>query len=180
MRVFDAGNHEISLLSIGYWGHSHEGNLVPIGYGVQVNDTIDPRRQDQTHTAVVALNDVWKLDSRQDLQFSGFFRTYNLSLFSDLGLGLIRQSEFRTVTGGSAGYVNKITNRLTLLAGMDYEREAPRGRKPVPAKSPRREERSSWLPATNSLATPSAPIVPQSRNQSTGWPSRISAWRVCR
>src|SRR5208282_5950270 len=59
-------------------------------------------------------------------QFSGFFRTYNLSLFSDFGLGLIRQSEFRTVAGGSAAYVNKITKNFTLLAGTDYEREAPR------------------------------------------------------
>ncbi len=47
----------------------------------------------------MALNDGWALDDRQQLQLSGFFRTYNLSLFSDFGLGLIRQSEFRTVTG---------------------------------------------------------------------------------
>jgi len=26
-----SGNHEITLLSIGYWGKSHEGNLVPLG-----------------------------------------------------------------------------------------------------------------------------------------------------
>lgn len=63
---------------------------------------------------------------RQDLQFSGFFRTYNLSLFSDFGLGLIRQSEFRTVTGGSAAYKKKSSRNFTLLAGTDYEREAPR------------------------------------------------------
>jgi Carboxypeptidase regulatory-like domain len=42
MRVFDPGNHEITLLSTVYYGHSHEGNLVPIGYGVQVN--VDPRQ----------------------------------------------------------------------------------------------------------------------------------------
>jgi hypothetical protein len=93
---------------------------------VQYPDTIDPRQKDQTHTALVALNDVWKLDDHQELQLSGFFRTYNLSLFSDFGLGLIRQSEFRTVTGGNSTYVNKITKSFTLLAGMDYEREAPR------------------------------------------------------
>jgi hypothetical protein len=50
------------------------------------------------------LNDVWRLGDNQELQLSGFFRTYNLSLFSDFGVGLIRQSEFRTVTGGSAAY----------------------------------------------------------------------------
>jgi hypothetical protein len=41
-------------------------------------------------------------------------------------LGLIRQSEFRTVGGASGAYVNKISKAITLLAGTDYEREAPR------------------------------------------------------
>ena len=41
-------------------------------------DTIDPRQKDQTHTALVAVNDVWQLSSSQQLQLSGFFRTYNL------------------------------------------------------------------------------------------------------
>ncbi len=89
-------------------------------------DTIDPRQKDQTRTALVALNDVWKLSGNQELQLSGFFRTYNLSLFSDFGLGLIRQSEFRTVGGGNVTYVNKISKSFSLLAGTDYEREAPR------------------------------------------------------
>ena len=64
--------------------------------------------------------------AKQGDQLSGFFRTYNLSLFSDFGLGLIRQSEFRTVGGASGVYVDKISNQLTLMAGTDYEREAPR------------------------------------------------------
>ncbi len=81
-------------------------------------DTIDPRQKDQTHTALMALNDVWKLRDNQELQLSGFFRTYNLSLFSNFGMGLIRQSEFRTVAGGSATYVNKITEAL-YAAGRD-------------------------------------------------------------
>ena len=91
-----------------------------------MGDTIDPRQKDQTHSALVALNDVWQLSGRQQLQISGFFRTYNLSLFSDFGQGLIRQSEFRTVTGQGTNYVNKIAESLSLLLGMDYEREAPR------------------------------------------------------
>ena len=45
---------------------------------VEYPDTIDPRQKDQTHTALVALNDVWKLGEHQELQLSGFFRTYNL------------------------------------------------------------------------------------------------------
>ena len=74
----------------------------------------------------MALNDVWRLGNNRELQLSGFFRTYNLSLFSDFGVGLIRQSEFRTVTDGSAAYVKEFSKNFTLLAGTDYEREAPR------------------------------------------------------
>jgi hypothetical protein len=60
------------------------------------------------------------------LEISGFFRTYNLALYSDFGQGLIRQSEFRTVTGQSTNYVNKFAETLSLLLGLDYQREAPR------------------------------------------------------
>ena len=61
-----------------------------------LHDTIDPRQRDQTHTGEIAVNDVWHLAPDSDLQLSGFFRTYNLSLYSNFGDGLIRQSEFRT------------------------------------------------------------------------------------
>ncbi len=129
-RVFHVGEHRLTLFGIGYYGFSYVPGLVPIfaenqsdrNYG----DTIDPRQKDQTHSALVALNDVWQLSGKQQLQFSGFFRTYNLSLFSDFGQDLIRQSEFRTVGGGSAGYVNKVAEEFSLLAGFDSEREAPR------------------------------------------------------
>jgi hypothetical protein len=134
-RVFHAGDHTLTLFGIAYLGYGYVAGLRPIsGFNsvdaaagwVEYPDTIDPRQKDQTHTVLLALNDVWKLDDRQELQLSGFFRSYNLSLFSDFGLGLIRQSEFRTVTGGNATYVNKIAQSFTLLAGIDYEREAPR------------------------------------------------------
>jgi len=132
-RVFNLGQHRLTLFGVGYYGFSYVPGLVPIfasnsndanfpNYG----DTIDPRQKDQTHTALATLNDVWKLNGSQQLQLSGFFRTYNLSLFSDFGQGLIRQSEFRTVAGASANYVNKIAEYLSLLGGLDYEREAPR------------------------------------------------------
>ncbi|MGD0914332.1 MAG: carboxypeptidase-like regulatory domain-containing protein [Terracidiphilus sp.] len=130
-----AGGHTITLFGIAYLGYGYVAGLRPI-YGfnavdaaagwVEYPDTIDPRQKDQTHTALAVLNDDWKLGSNTDLQLSGFFRTYNLSLFSDFGLGLIRQSEFRTVGGASADYVKNISPKLTLLAGTDYEREAPR------------------------------------------------------
>jgi hypothetical protein len=134
-QVFRAGNHILTLFGIGYYGFSYVAGLSPI-YGFnsvdaangwkQYPDTVDQRQKDQTHTALIALNDVWELSGSQEVQLSGFFRTYNLSLFSDFGDGLIRQSEFRTVTGGSAAYRKKFSKKLTLLAGTDYEREAPR------------------------------------------------------
>jgi hypothetical protein len=132
MRNFQAGEHHITLLGIAYYGFSYVPGLVPIGPlnandadFLNVGDTIDPRQKDQTHTALVAANDQWRLGGEQQLQFSGFFRTYNLLLFSDFGQGLIRQSEFRTVTDADANYSNKFANSLSLLSGVDFEREAP-------------------------------------------------------
>lgn len=134
-QVFLAGNHTVTLFGAGYYGFSYVAGLTPI-YGFnsvdaangwkQYSDTIDSRQKDQTHTAVISANDVWKLSDTQELQLSGFFRTYNLSLFSDFGDGLIRQSEFRTVSGGSAVYTKRFSKKLTLLAGTDYQRDAPR------------------------------------------------------
>ncbi|HEY4903235.1 MAG TPA: TonB-dependent receptor [Candidatus Sulfotelmatobacter sp.] len=132
-RLFQAGAHRITFFGVGYYGFSYVPGLVPIFAAnpndanfPNVGDSIDPRQKDQTHTALAAVNDVWQLSGSQQLQLSGFFRTYNLSLDSDFGQGLIRQSEFRTVAGGSANYVNKIAEYISLLGGLDYEREAPR------------------------------------------------------
>jgi hypothetical protein len=132
-RIFEAGHHQFTLFGIGYFGASYIPGLVPIGAAnaddtdyANVGDTVDPRQKDQTHTALIALNDAWTMSGKQQFQFSGFFRTYNLSLYSDFGQGLIRQSEFRTVAGSSANYANKIDDRMSVLAGLDFEREAPR------------------------------------------------------
>lgn len=132
-RLFRVGEHRLTLFGIGYYGLSYVPGLVPTfpenqydGNFPNFGDTIDPRQKEQTHTALIALNDIWQLSSTQQLQLSGFFRTYNLSLFSDFGQGLIRQSEFRTVAGGSANYVNRFAEYLSLLAGFGYNREAPR------------------------------------------------------
>jgi len=122
-RVFDVGSHKLSLLSIGYWGHSHEGNLVPIGFAVPVNDTLDPRQMDQTHTGLLAANDEWKAGAGDLVAFSGYLRTYNLALFSNFGEGLIRQSEFRTVAGGEARETHTFSPRLEGMAGMIYNQD---------------------------------------------------------
>ena len=132
-RAFNVGEHRLTLVGLGYYGQSYIPGLVPI-FAPDANDvnfpnlgdTIDPRQRDQTHTALLALNDAWQLSPGQQLQLSGFFRTYNLSLYSDFGQGLIRQSEFRTVGGGSAEYVKKFADFFSLLGGFDFEREAPR------------------------------------------------------
>jgi hypothetical protein len=123
LRVFDPGKHEITLFSLGYWGKSHEGNLVPVGYGVQVNDSIDLRQQDQTHTSILAADDRWKAGTSDEVAFSGFFRTYNLALYSNFGEGLIRQSEFRTVEGAEARETHTFTPWLQAMAGLDYHED---------------------------------------------------------
>ena len=129
-HVIESGRHSSTALGIGYFGSSCIPGMVPIGAASpdypNVGDTVDPRQKEQTHTALMALNDQWALSASQQFQFSGFFRTYNLSLYSDFGQGLIRQSEFRTVAGSSASYANRINDKLSLLAGLDFEREAPR------------------------------------------------------
>ena len=125
MRIFRVQKHELALFADAYYGFSFVPGLVPLGVA-GLRDTIDPRQKDQTHTGLVALNDDWHLTSSQQLQLSGFLRTYNLSLFSNFGDGLIRQSEFRTVTGANAAYLNKFGDFLSLLAGVDYQRDAPR------------------------------------------------------
>ncbi|MFZ0321079.1 MAG: carboxypeptidase-like regulatory domain-containing protein, partial [Candidatus Sulfotelmatobacter sp.] len=132
-RLLQIGEHRLTLFGIGYYGFSYVPGLVPIFMENQYDsnfpnygDTIDPWQKDQTHTALAAVNDIWQVSRSQQLQLSGFFRSYNLSLFSDFGQGLIRQSEFRTVAGGNANYVNKVAEYFSLLAGFDYGREAPR------------------------------------------------------
>jgi len=124
-RVIDIGHHRFSLLGIGYYGFSMVPGLVPIDVP-NLRDTIDPRQKDQTHTAEVALNDVWHATESSEIHLSGFFRTYNLALDSNFGDGLIRQSEFRTVTGGSANYIHQVNQYLAFLVGLDDERDAPR------------------------------------------------------
>lgn len=124
-RLFTFGNHDLTLFAIGYYGFSYVPGLTPIDVP-DLHDTIDNRQKDQTSTGLLAANDIWHLTNNQQLLFSGFFRTYNLALYSNFGDGLIRQSEFRTVTGGNVTYTNKIAEYLTFLGGLDYQRDAPR------------------------------------------------------
>jgi hypothetical protein len=124
-RVFDWRKHQITVFGAGYYGQSRIPGLVPVDVP-NLHDTIDPRQRDQTHTAEIAVNDVWQVSDASELQLSSFFRTYNLALYSNFGDGLIRQSEFRTVNGEEANYIRKINRRFSLMAGSDYFRDAPR------------------------------------------------------
>jgi hypothetical protein len=128
LRVLDPGKHEITLFTLGYWGKSYEGNLVPIGYGLQLGDTVDARQFDQTHSSIQAANDLWKPRPSDEIAFSGFFRTYNLALYSNFGEGLIRQSEFRTVEGAQLRETHTFTAflkgmGLQGMAGFDYHED---------------------------------------------------------
>ena len=125
LKGWDLGAHRLTALVIGYYGQSKVPGLVPIDVP-HLHDTIDQRQRDQTNTGEIALNDVWHLKPTIELQFSGFFRTYTLSLYSNFGDGLIRQSEFRTVIGGNGNYIRKVNQHLSVMAGLDYLREAPR------------------------------------------------------
>ncbi len=125
VKSWRVGAHDVSLLGIGYYGTSAVPGLVPIAVS-NLHDTIDPRQKDQTHTTEFALNDVWHSSATGELQISTFFRTYNLSLFSNFGDGLIRQSEFRTEGGGDLNYVRKVNEHLSFMLGLNYVREAPR------------------------------------------------------
>jgi hypothetical protein len=123
LRVYDPGKQEITLFSLGYWGESHEGNLIPIGYGLRIGDTVDPRQFDQTHSSIQAVDDLWKLRPSDEIAFSGFFRTYNLALYSNFGEGLIRQSEFRIVEGAAARETHSFAPWLQAMAGFDYHED---------------------------------------------------------
>jgi hypothetical protein len=123
LRVWDPGKHEITLFGDAYYGVSHEGNLVPIGFGVQVNDTVDRRQMDQTHTVILAANDQWKLGQKDQVAFSGYGRTYNLTLFSNFGEGLIRQSEVRNAQGAEARQTHTFAPWLELMGGVLYNED---------------------------------------------------------
>src|SRR5260370_41512261 len=74
----------------------------------------------------MAVSDTWRIRRSEDLELSGFFRTYSVDLRSNFGDGLIRQSEFRTVSGGNATYVFKPRQDFSILAGIDLRRDTPR------------------------------------------------------
>lgn len=134
-RSFTFGRHELTLFGVGYYGFSYSPGLIPIDISV-LNDTVDNRQLDRTHTSIFIASDTWRITSNSQLTTSAFFRTYNLTLRSNFGPdftqsltapgGLIQQSEFRTVAGGGALYTQKFRSWLSVLTGLDLRRDAPR------------------------------------------------------
>jgi hypothetical protein len=134
-REFKLGRHEVTLFGVGYYGFSFVPGLIPINISVP-DDTVDRRQQDYTHTTIFVASDTWRLNDQSQLTYSGFFRTYSLQLRSNFMPdftqsleypgGLIQQSEFRTVAGGGTVYSQKIRDWISVLAGFDLRRDAPR------------------------------------------------------
>jgi hypothetical protein len=134
-RQFKLGRHELTLFGVGYYGFSYVPGLIPINISVP-DDTVDRRQSDVTHTTIFVASDTWRPNDQSQLTYSGFFRTYSLQLRSnfmpdftqslEFPDGLIQQSEFRTVAGGGAVYSRKFRPWLSLLAGFDLRRDAPR------------------------------------------------------
>ena len=124
-REFKAGRHQLTLFGLGYYGFSFVPGLIPMGFPVP-NDTIDNRQLDRTHNLLALATDNWKLSQQRQLSFSGFFRNYALTLRSNFGDGLIQQSEARNVVGGETTYLQSVRPWLSLLAGVDLRRDAPR------------------------------------------------------
>jgi hypothetical protein len=123
-RLFTLARHQLTIFGAGYYGHSRVPGLVPINIRIP-GDTIDPRQADRTHTELFVASDTWQISDKRQAQFSAFFRNYSLDLKSNFGDGLIRQSETRSVRGGSASYEQK-AGSIVLRAGLDLRQDAPR------------------------------------------------------
>lgn len=124
-RVFNFGRNQLTLFAIGYYGFSYVPGLIPIHMPVP-DDTIDNRQSDTTHNILLVATDNWKLTDQSQLSFSGFFRNYALQLRSNFGDGLIQQSETRNVFGGEIMSLESLRPWISLLAGVDLRRDAPR------------------------------------------------------
>jgi hypothetical protein len=124
-KVFNFGKHELTVYGIGYYGTAFQPGLVPIDRSTP-DDTIDARQHEETSNGTAVFNDVWHLTDHRQFQFSGFYRYYTLDVRPNFGDGLIRQSEHRNVTSEDILYTDRFSKAASLLAGVDFRREAPR------------------------------------------------------
>ena len=124
-KVFALGKHELTVYGLGYYGTAFQPGLIPIDTPTP-DDTYDPRQHEETSNGTIIFNDVWHLTDHRQFQFSGFYRHYNLDVRPNFGNGLIRQSEHRNVTSEDVLYTDRFSKGVSLLAGFDQRREAPR------------------------------------------------------
>jgi hypothetical protein len=124
-KIFDMGRHELAVYAIGYYGFAYQPGLIPIDAHV-ADDTIDARQREETSNGAVILNDTWRLTDDRQVQFSGFYRYYTLDVRPNFGDGLIRQSEHRNVNSEDILYADSVSKSFSLLAGVNFRREAPR------------------------------------------------------
>jgi len=123
-KAFELGKHELTVYGIGYYGFAYQPGLIPIDTPV-ADDTIDARQREETSNGAVIFNDVWHVTDRRQFQFSGFYRYYTLDVRPNFGDGLIRQSEHRNVDSGDILYSESFRKSFSLLAGVNFRREAP-------------------------------------------------------
>jgi hypothetical protein len=124
-KVFAFGKHELTVYGIGYYGFAYQPGLIPTDTHV-AGDTIDSRQREETSNGAVIINDVWHLTNHRQFQFSGFYRHYTLDVRPNFGDGLIRQSEHRNVNSEDVLYSDSLSKSFSLLAGVNFRREAPR------------------------------------------------------
>ena len=126
LHGWSAGRHDFLFFAAGYYGFSRIPGLIPLDVDVPAG-TVDERQADLTHTSMAATVDRWQVTPRRTLTTGAFFRTYSLNLRSNFGDGLIRQSEFRTIVGGTTTYSDDLNKNWAVFASLEARREAPRG-----------------------------------------------------
>ncbi len=124
-KVFNFGKHELTAYGIAYYGAAFQPGLIPVGVPTP-DDTYDARQHEATSNGTVILNDIWQLAPHRQFQFSGYYRYYTLDVRPNFGDGLIRQSEHRNANSENVLYSGRFSEKLSLLAGADFRREAPR------------------------------------------------------
>ncbi len=124
-KVFNLGKHELTVYGIGYYGFAYQPGLIPIDAHVP-NDTYDARQREETSNGALIFNDIWHVTERRQFQFSGFYRYYTLDVRPNFGDGWIRQSEHRGVNSEDVLYAEHFNKAFSLLAGVNFRREAPR------------------------------------------------------
>jgi hypothetical protein len=82
LRQFKFGWNELTLFGVGYYGTSFIPGLIPTDTFVP-DDTVDKRQFDRTNTAIFVASDTWRINDKQQLTMSGFFREYALTLRSN-------------------------------------------------------------------------------------------------